>query len=102
MRKVEGMNTMKLGDVVVGTYCDATVRGTVVSYDGSCGVLVEPTEEVEIFGTKRDTVYFDRHARRSLRVVEVGPELTEEEVVQHPSDCLGGASLRSWKPKRTA
>lgn len=33
-------------------------------------------------------------ARQGLRLVKSGPELSDEDVVEHPYNVLGGASLR--------
>jgi hypothetical protein len=87
-------NVLKLGDTVTGTYCDVRVTGTIVAYDGSGYVYVEPSERTEIFGSVRDRIAFDPWARKGLKLVKSGPELTAADVVEHPYNVLGGASLR--------
>ncbi len=86
--------TMRLGDKVAGNYGDVAIEGTLVAFDGSGYVYVQVANPVTIFGRERTELCFAPYERRQLRVVERGPELSDDDVRELPASCVGGAYLR--------
>jgi hypothetical protein len=78
--------TTKLGDIVSGIYFDVPFTGKLVSFTSSGCQIDCKASPITVMGQVRDGVWLSNsdRVRNPLRVVESGPQLSDDDVVYQP------------------